>query len=360
MRRSLGGLRRSFHCPTSRPSAGVPPLILPLPATATEHTGSIRHQLPSRPSYTRRMTTDTASTAPTSAASSTTTATHYQQHAKADSYEQAYFYEPGAYTDWLKHAVMESLELGPVAAKWSNSSSNRCRLLDVGGGTGNFTQLLLESNACLEAVVVDPFLTKEDATDDCNHGSKMSPLRFVSAPAEAFCQESDSDSPWWRQADTYDRVLLKEVVHHLQDRVALFRGIGQTLRAPTRTSAAAAPPPQLLIVTRPQHEIDYPLWPAACDVWAAHQPSVDVLVRELEQAGFTKVVTQTQAYPCQISLARWQAMVTQRCWSTFGHFSDAQLGEATQQTIPTLHAHRLDATGTLHFEDRLVLIQAWK
>jgi 2-polyprenyl-3-methyl-5-hydroxy-6-metoxy-1,4-benzoquinol methylase len=300
------------------------------------------------------MTTDTRNI---TASATATTATHYQQHAQAQSYEQAYFYEPGAYTDWLKHAVMESLELGPVAAKWSNSSSDRCRLLDVGGGTGNFTQLLLESNACLQAVVVDPFLTKEDSTDDNKDDSKVRRLRFVSAPAEAFCEDSGSESPpWWRQADAYDRVLLKEVVHHLQGRIALFRGIRHTLRAPTQTAA----PPQLLIVTRPQRDVDYPLWPAACDVWATHQPSVDVLVQELKEAGFTKVVTETQSYPCQISLARWQAMVSQRCWSTFGHFSDAQLREATDKMIPTLHAHRLDAEGDLHFCDRLVLVQAWK
>ena len=40
---------------------------------------------------------------------------------------------------------------------------------------------------------------------------------------------------------------------------------------------------------RPQRDVDYPLWAAARDVWAANQPAEGTIAAELKSAGFEDV-----------------------------------------------------------------------
>jgi hypothetical protein len=112
---------------------------------------------------------------------------------------------------------------------------------------------------------------------------------------------------------------------------------------------AAAPPsksnqqtnnniPTILIITRPQTEIDYPLWKEAKEVWAANQPHVDKLARDLTQAGFRTMEHTMEAYPCEIPFARWQSMVKQWFWSTFANFNDDELEAACQTLVVKLRS----------------------
>jgi hypothetical protein len=102
-------------------------------------------------------------------------------------------------------------------------------------------------------------------------------------------------------------------------------------------SSSSSPPrikckttPQLLLVTRPQTNIDYSLWPVAHKVWAANQPSETM-------TNYGK----------------------QRCWSTFGHFSDNELQDACVHYLTK--ALQLDSKGhSMCFEDRLLLFAAYR
>jgi hypothetical protein len=293
-------------------------------------------------------TTTTTSAANTS---HTSTQAHYQAHT-ADSYEAAYFYQPGPYLEALKDRVVDILNISPDSGG---------RLLDIGGGTGNFTSQCIRPCNNWEAVIVDPFL-------EANPTEKKDRIQFISAAAEIFTttthsnnnvsdddDSSSSQSPPLEDWQTnYDAILLKEVVHHLDDRVAIFRGLHRALKDTSKTTT-----PQLLLVTRPQWNIDYPLWPAACKVWAANQPSEALLCDELCQAGFTRVETHQHITQCTIKLQQWQTMVKQRCWSTFGHFSDDELQDACDHYLAK--APQLDDNGdTLQFEDRLLLLAAYR
>lgn len=321
---------------------------------------------------------------------------HYSSHHDADSYEDAYFYEPGPYAEALREKVQAALGLSrsslvpaPTAAKglppMSDASSSALRpgggriLLDVGGGTGNFTNMLLVGTSNLQAVVVDPFLV-----DDVKADEKASlsldeapppppPIRFVKAGAEAFIRDgsgSDQQSWWWKSG--YHQVLMKEVIHHVKadDRVSVFRGLldgtaplidsdGTTgdSSSSNATGNHCALPPSLLIVTRPQSDIDYPLWDAARHVWASQQPALDGIVRDLEAAGYVKVASSVHSHPCAVSLTRWERMIRNRFWSTFSHFSDEELDDGIRQ-MEESERHRLDEANVLHFEDRLLFISA--
>ena len=258
--------------------------------------------------------------------------------------------------DHLRRLVIRTLYL-------ADHPTTPRRLLDIGGGTGNFTRLLLTANPTLEAIVVDPFLV-----DDEEHDNQNPRLRFVQAGAEVFAEDhhtsvnsnhdANHEALEWRR--DYHHVLLKEVVHHLQDRVTIFKGMREGLaKNDNADDGGAIRYPHLLIMTRPQIEIDYPLWPAACDVWAANQPSHDALIQELYRAGFSRVHYSLESYPCQIALPKWQSMVKRRFWSTFSNFTDNELDRACNN-MSVLHADRLDDEGNLTFEDRLVFLTAWK
>jgi hypothetical protein len=124
-----------------------------------------------------------------------TSQSHYEAHT-AVSYKSAFFYEEGAYTQYLCDLVAQRLGLEPDSTG---------TLVDIGGGTGNFTRMLVEKTPNLQAIVVNPFL----ADDEDDSGGT---IQFVKASVEAY-MEPPPHVPW-RQG--YRQVLLKEVVHHLE------------------------------------------------------------------------------------------------------------------------------------------------
>jgi SAM-dependent methyltransferase len=278
-----------------------------------------------------------------------TTKSHYEGHS-AETYESAYFYAPGAYTEHLASLVKRSLQLD---ASPDSCPKDRC-LLDIGGGTGNFTRMIVEDAPNVCAIVVDPFLEQQSISggvDESESAASDERIRFVKASGEEFKLKPTDETLWWRQ--NYQQVLLKEVVHHFKDtdRVPIFKGIFNGLE---RSDA-----PSLLIVTRPKLEIDYPLWDEARKVWAENQPSLEQFVDELEQAGFSNVQHSVEPYPCTILLERWQSMVKARFWSTFSNFTDKELDAACHR-IAENEKERIDKDGLLHFEDRLLFITARK
>jgi hypothetical protein len=117
--------------------------------------------------------------------------------------------------------------------------------------------------------------------------------------------------------------------------------------------------PSILIITRPQIDIDYPLWEGAKQVWKDNQPSIEEIVSDLQKAGFCDISYTIESYPCSIQLQRWQSMINQRFWSTFSKFTDEELIKACQQ-IAHDYKDRIDKEGNITFEDRLVFITATK
>lgn len=335
------------------------------------------------------------------------TSSHYEAHSKADSYEKAYFTEPGRYMEHLATLAYDKLHL-PLAAEEDEdnevaSRDRRC-ILDIGGGTGNFARALLakqtakgdrSDSALARIVVVDPFLcptttnksteSNDNSNSDSNNLSNKSDnldlLSFVKAPAEEFLQPpsfSNEDCCWrsntiLHEFGGYDQVLLKEVVHHFEkkDRAGIFRGMREGLRRRSSSfqkQTTRTTPPSLLIITRPNIDIDYPLWDQARAVWKEDQPSIEEIEDELKQAGYTHLERSMEAYPCSISLPRWQAMVKNRFWSTFSKFSDEELEEACKSIARDYYAQKKTKTAEeeedddhdpiLHFEDRLFFLTA--
>jgi hypothetical protein len=267
-----------------------------------------------------------------------TTANHYEAHS-ADTYEEAYFYEPGAYMTHLVELVTQRMELGKLEI-------GSRHLLDIGGGTGNFARALVRNNN-VRVTVVEPFL-EETKSQDLPKSEKV---LFAKAPAEIFLSPTSDD---WRQ-QPFHQILIKETIHHIDEklRVDILKGIYNEIEPFSKDSTT----PSILIITRPQIEIDYPLWGAARKVWKENQPSLEQLSSELEQAGFLDIKYTMEKYDSSISLERWQRMVRNRFWSTFANFTDEELEEGCEELA---NERRPDGDGVIHFEDRLLFITGRK
>jgi len=118
----------------------------------------------------------------------------------------------------LKQLVQTKLNIHP----YTPNESKR-RLLDMGGGTGVFTRILIE-HTNMEAVVVDPYLPSEyKSSYDEDENDEEPPFQdrennitYVSSEAEAFVnltlqplQPQYTFKPLWWQYK-YDIVLFKE------------------------------------------------------------------------------------------------------------------------------------------------------
>lgn len=276
------------------------------------------------------------------------TATHYATHS-ASSYEEAYFYEPGAYMQYLVDLVIQRMRFGTTITGCAPR-----HLADIGGGTGNFANELVKhcpSNN-LHVTVVEPFL-EETTSSELTKGNDVA---FVKAPAEVFLSPpSDSDN--WRKQE-FHQVLIKETIHHLDEkvRVDILKGLYNELKAFPR-NCDANNTPSILIITRPQVEIDYPIWNAARKVWKENQPSSELLQQELQMAGFVDIKCTMEKYDSSISLTRWQSMVRNRFWSTFADFTDEELEAGCQELASERPP---DEDGIIHFEDRLLFISGRK
>lgn len=267
-----------------------------------------------------------------------TTQSHYEHHT-SDSYESAFFYETGDYTKNLCQLVRKRLSL--------DNNTKKRKILDIGGGTGNFSKMIV-AGVDAECVVVDPFLEQTPSSEDGR-------VSFHKVAAEAFMEKATDQQEWRKQG--FHQVLLKEVAHHFatEDRPRIFRGLLEDMTWIGNDTNHDIP--SILIITRPK-QTDYPLWPEASEVWAKNQPSVDDFVADLKAAGFVDILHVMEPYPCVIEVERWKQMVLSRFWSTFAGFTDNELRTACSDMDEREQDRIRD--GRIHFEDRLLFITARK
>jgi len=205
------------------------------------------------------------------------------------------------------------------------------QVVDIGCGTGLFSGALYT-----KAGLTQNILAVEQSEAMLNHAQTWPGLTTYGADALSFVQD---------QAIRYNKVLMKEVVHHIRsaDLPQLYRGVYQQLHQGGI----------LVTVTRPAI-VHYPFFQAALELWQKKQPPVEPFVKKMEDAGFS-VSYQTYYYPVQIAKTQWLEMIRNRFWSTFSYFNDEEL-EAGLAELEAKYAQ----TDTLYFDEALILIEAVK
>jgi SAM-dependent methyltransferase len=235
---------------------------------------------------------------------------HYDR--LAATYDQNWAYSP-AFTEWMAGCIQQRLQVtdSDLAA-------------DIGCGTGLYARGLSEHAAAV--VCAEPsaaMLAQVPA------GPRLVP---VAASAEEL-----ADGRVTLPDEGYDAILLKEVLHHVEDRAGVIAGLARLLR----------PGGRILVVMLPAR-ISYPLFPAALKLFADRQPDPADVAGQMRSAGLRAELTYS-SFPLVFPAERYLQMVRDRYMSLLSEFTDAQL-EAGVAEIKRAHpGEQIAMTDTFAF-----------
>ena len=243
---------------------------------------------------------------------------HYKE--ASDNYHSAFFYS-GEYETWQLDIILKTLGL-----------SENNRLADIGGGTGRFASLIYN-----KAKLRYPVTCIDPSPDMLSQAKELRGVDTICCNAREFGLRHDQTS--------YDRILLKEVVHHLseEDLKTTFSSLFSMLSKDGK----------VIICTRP-HEVEYPFFEAAHNVWRQNQPPKEYYVSLLEEIGFHVSLTVFD-YPAKLNIDWWTNMVKNRFWSTFSEFNDNEIASGVNEIY-----QKYGKSGFVSFTEKLVLIVAEK
>lgn len=249
---------------------------------------------------------------------------HYSRLASA--YDSTWAGRP-EYLDWMERQIVSRLRLRRGE-----------RTADIGAGTGLFLRRLLEyADEETPVVCVDP---SQPMLDRLPHDPRLLPLR---ATAEEFAEGARGPGgPLELPYPEFDAVLIKEAVHHFPDLPSTLSGLARRL----------APGGRILIVTLPP-KLEYPLFRAALDRFAAHQPEPEHIEAALRRAGLETRTTYAQ-FPVAVERDHWMRLVAGRWMSVLSTFSDAELADGLEEMAGSAAVR---PGGVLHFPDRFAFVE---
>jgi ubiquinone/menaquinone biosynthesis C-methylase UbiE len=223
---------------------------------------------------------------------------HYQR--LADRYDDFLYYSP-EFVRALTTKMIEMLELTPDDV-----------LVDLGCGTGMYSIDILEQ-VPLEAEVigVDPFveMLRRIPPDARIKGVAQDALTFSAGLGE------------------FDKVLMKEAIHHVEDRRSLLDNLRRRLRQGGRILLVHVPP-----------KLRYPLFQRAlerCERWHADPDQLEALMLEVGYA----VERDALDYPHRIPKESYFAMVENQYMSVLSSFSSEEIGAGLAEMRETYADH---------------------
>jgi len=147
--------------------------------------------------------------------------------------------------------------------------------------------------------------------------------RTVSRSGSRRVQTAGSTPAETQQSAAVDRVMLKEVVHHIPEaeRDETFR----------RLYEALSPGGRIVIITRPSIVTHYPFPKFFLDYWAENQPTPESYEDILRKAGLEVAIAETESFPLRIKRDVWFRMLHQRFWSWLHQYSDDQINAGIKE-----------------------------
>jgi ubiquinone/menaquinone biosynthesis C-methylase UbiE len=216
---------------------------------------------------------------------------HYEH--LADSYDEFLYWSPD-FVGTLTDKIVEMLDLTPDD-----------RLLDLGGGTGMYSQAILDRVPLNSRVtLVDPFPQMLQRIPE------QTPIDPVAADAVDYSAEAPS----------FDKVLMKEAVHHVDRKHELFTNLFERLE----------PGGRMLVVHVDPDLVEYPLFDAALDNARRSFARPDEIVELLKRAGFV-ARRDHLAYRHEVPTGHYHRMVEGRYMSILTGLDDEVLQEGLQQ-----------------------------
>lgn len=216
--------------------------------------------------------------------------THYTR--LADDYDDFLRYSPG-FVRTLTTRMVEKLELTPEDL-----------LVDLGCGTGMYSLDILEQVPLTRPLIgVDPY-----------------PQMLAQIPEAAPIERVVADGfEFSKQPRRYDKVLIKETIHHIVEREALFANLHERLN-----------PGGILLLVHVPPDVQYPLFERAlarCREWHADPNELE---RQLRAAGF-RVARDAVQYRHAIPKEHYFRMVAGCYMSALSSLSEAELAAGIEE-----------------------------
>ncbi len=206
----------------------------------------------------------------------------------AATYDENWAHSP-AFIEWMSERIQQRLRITPDDL-----------VADIGCGTGLYARRLAVHAAAV--VCADPSapMLAEIPADD-----RLIP---VNARAEDLAAGHAA-----LPHSSYDAILVKEALHHVEDRAPVLAGLRRLLR----------PGGRLLVVMLPT-VISYPLFTEALRLFTTLQPDPAVVAEQLRGTGLNVELTY-DAFPLTFATGQYLQMVRNRYMSLLSHFDDAQI-----------------------------------
>lgn len=193
------------------------------------------------------------------------------------------------YKQWAVDKISQYLELTPKDI-----------FVDIGGGTGIFTEMIQQKNKMHNAYCVEP--------EKSMCGIAQEYASFQTICGDAFYFIDTLKYP-------YSKILFKEVIHHIDKRIQLWKNIYSSLQ----------PNGRILIYTRPQN-INFPLFQKAKEKFKENQPAYDILVDELHACGFSTNLN-IESFTFKIAKEKWFYMLESKFMSDLSGFTDKEIND---------------------------------
>jgi len=133
--------------------------------------------------------------------------------------------------------------------------NNEDIFVDVGGGTGTFTNMIEKQFTPKKVYCIEP----EESM--CNIAKKYTNIETICSDTFYFINTLQYK---------YNKILFKEVIHHIHNRMKLWNNIYNTIDKNN----------SILIYTRPR-KIKFPLFEQAKQEFYKNQPAYDLMVSEI-------------------------------------------------------------------------------
>jgi len=238
------------------------------------------------------------------------TRNHYAR--LAATYDENWAYSP-AFIEWMTGCIRQRLRI-----------TSDSLVADIGCGTGLYARVLAQDAASVVCIDASAQMLAKIPSD-----TKLVP---VTASAEDL---ASGRGPM--PHDGYDALLLKEVLHHVEDPSTVLAGLARMLR----------PGGRILVVMLPS-TIAYPLFSEALELFAALQPDPADIATYMRGAGLETDLTY-DSFALTFETGRYLQMVRNRYMSLLSHFDDAQLESGVTEIRARNPGARISFTDTFAF-----------
>lgn len=224
--------------------------------------------------------------------------THYKR--LADRYDDFLYYSP-EFVRALTSKMIEMLELRETDT-----------LVDLGCGTAMYSiDMIKQAPLKEEIIAVDPY-----------------PEMLAQIPQDAKVRAVEADAlDFSKRPGAYDKILIKEAVHHIPEREALFKNLFERLNKGGILLLVHVPP-----------EVEYPIFEKALERCRNWHADPDELVEQLKKARF-RVERDVLRYPHAIPKHKYFEMVRSCYMSALTSLDENEMEAGLKEMEEKYHDH---------------------